>query len=203
MKFVYFWGVYYHQFLVLAKYFSILSNPFLSLFLKGLLLKRNSLYFIISQYNFYYAIVIVKYSSILYFSSLLDIVVIDYPNRLTNRFELNYAFWNNLFNFRFYIKIFIASITPVLSLSSFYASSSWLEREAWDMYGIKFLLHKNLRRILTDYGFQGYPLRKDFPLIGFTELRFDDLYQSIFVEPVEATQKFRFFKFDSPWSTWQ
>jgi len=66
------------------------------------------------------------------------------------------------------------------------------------MYGIKFLLHKNLRRILTDYGFQGYPLRKDFPLIGFTELRFDDLYQSIFVEPVEATQKFRFFKFESP-----
>jgi len=73
-----------------------------------------------------------------------------------------------------------------------------LEREAWDMFGIKFLLHKNLRRILTDYGFQGYPLRKDFPLIGFTELRFDDLYQSIFVEPVEATQKFRFFKFDNP-----
>jgi len=92
----------------------------------------------------------------------------------------------------------VGAITPVLSLSSFYSSSSWLEREAWDMFGIKFLLHKNLRRILTDYGFQGYPLRKDFPLIGFTELRFDDLYQSIFVEPVEATQKFRFFKFDSP-----
>jgi len=68
------------------------------------------------------------------------------------------------------------------------------------MFGIEFLLHKNLRRILTDYGFQGYPLRKDFPLIGFTELRFDDLYQSIFVEPVESTQKFRFFKFESPWN---
>jgi len=66
------------------------------------------------------------------------------------------------------------------------------------MFGIKFLLHKNLRRILTDYGFQGYPLRKDFPLIGFTELRFDDLQQSIFIEPVESTQKFRFFKFESP-----
>jgi NADH-quinone oxidoreductase subunit C len=66
------------------------------------------------------------------------------------------------------------------------------------MYGIKFLLHQNLRRILTDYGFQGYPLRKDFPLIGFMELRYDDLYQSIFVEPVESTQNFRFFKFDNP-----
>jgi len=66
------------------------------------------------------------------------------------------------------------------------------------MYGIKFMLHPNLRRILTDYGFQGYPLRKDFPLIGFTEIRYDDLYQSIFVEPVEAMQNFRFFKFDNP-----
>lgn len=68
------------------------------------------------------------------------------------------------------------------------------------MFGIKFLLHKNLRRILTDYGFQGHPLRKDFPLIGYAELRFDDLYQSIFIEPVEATQKFRFFRFDTVWS---
>jgi len=66
------------------------------------------------------------------------------------------------------------------------------------MFGIKFLFHKNLKRILTDYGFQSYPLRKNFPLIGFVELRYDDLYQSIFLEPVEATQKFRFFKFESP-----
>lgn len=68
----------------------------------------------------------------------------------------------------------------------------------WDMYGIKFLFHSNLRRILTDYGFQGHPLRKDFPLIGFIELRYDDLYQSIFVEPVESSQNFRFFQFDNP-----
>lgn len=66
------------------------------------------------------------------------------------------------------------------------------------MFGIKFLLHPNLRRILTDYGFQGYPLRKDFPLIGFIELRYDDLYQAIFVEPVESSQNFRFFRFDNP-----
>lgn len=71
------------------------------------------------------------------------------------------------------------------------------------MYGIKFLLHQNLRRILTDYGFQGYPLRKDFPLIGFIELRYDDTYQSIFIEPVESSQNFRFFKFDNPWNNWK
>jgi len=202
MKQIYFWGVWYHQFLVLAKYYTLLSNPFLAKFIRGFILKAYSLYFIINSYYFYFVIIILKYNSILFLSSLLDIIVVDYPNRLTHRFEMIYSFWNNLFNFRFYIKFFIGSVTPILSLSSFYASSSWLEREAWDMYGIKFLLHKNLRRILTDYGFQGYPLRKDFPLIGFTELRFDDLYQSIFVEPVEATQKFRFFKFESPWSSW-
>jgi len=184
--------------LVLAKYFCILSNPLLNSFLKGFVLKQNSLYLVISQYYLYYVIVILKHNTILYLSSLLDIVVADYPNKLYHRFELTYAFWNNLFSFRFYLKLFIGVVTPVLSLSSFYSSSSWLEREAWDMFGIKFLLHQNLRRILTDYGFQGYPLRKDFPLIGFTELRFDDLYQSIFVEPVESTQRFRFFKFESP-----
>jgi len=74
-----------------------------------------------------------------------------------------------------------------------------LEREIWDMFGIKFLLNNDLRRILTDYGFQGHPLRKNFPLIGFVELRYDDLFQSILIEPVEVTQKFRFFRFENPW----
>lgn len=70
------------------------------------------------------------------------------------------------------------------------------------MFGLRFLFHKNLRRILTDYGFKGYPLRKDFPLIGFIELRYEDLYQSIFIEPVELSQVFRFFRFQNPWSNW-
>jgi NADH:ubiquinone oxidoreductase subunit C len=87
---------------------------------------------------------------------------------------------------------------PILSIKFFFSSASWLEREAWDLYGVKFLLHLDLRRILTDYGFQGHPFRKDFPLIGFVELRYDDLFQSIVIEPVELSQKFRFFKFENP-----
>ena len=202
MKTLYSWGVWHYQFLTLVKYYSLLANPFLKKFLNGLILKSNSLYFIINSYYLYYVIIILKYDSVFFLSSLVDLVAIDYPTRLLNRFELVYSFWNNLFNFRFFIKLFVSAVKPVLSINSFYSSSSWLEREVWDMFGIKFLLHKNLRRILTDYGFQGHPLRKDFPLIGFIELRYDDLYQSIFVEPVESTQNFRFFKFESPWSSW-
>jgi NADH:ubiquinone oxidoreductase subunit C len=116
---------------------------------------------------------------------------------------LIYVFWNLKFNTHIYIKTFTNIITPIISIESIYLSSSWLEREVWDMYGVKFLLHKNLRRILTDYGFHGYPMRKEFPLTGFIEIRYDDLYQSILVEPVEITQTFRYFKFYNPWNNWK
>lgn len=78
------------------------------------------------------------------------------------------------------------SFYPVLSISNFFSSGLWLEREIWDMFGVKFLLNSDLRRILTDYGFQGHPLRKNFPLIGFVELRYDDLFQSILIEPLKS-----------------
>jgi NADH-quinone oxidoreductase subunit C len=84
-------------------------------------------------------------------------------------------------------------------MNSFFSSSSWMEREAWDMFGVKFLLHNDLRRILTDYGFYGHPLRKDFPLLGFIELRFSDLLQSICSEPITSAQGMRVFAFRNPW----
>jgi NADH:ubiquinone oxidoreductase subunit C len=189
--------------LFLNKYFVIYICKIIPLFLKSFLLKSNSIYIIINSSFLHYCIMFLKFNIVTSLSSLLDIIIVDYPTRLENRFELIYAFWNNKNNFRFFIKTFTNSVTPILSISSFFSSSSWLEREAMDMFGIKFLLHNDLRRILTDYGFQGYPLCKDFPLSGFIELRYDDLFQSIFSEPVEFSQKFRFFKFDNPWSKWK
>jgi NADH-quinone oxidoreductase subunit C len=87
----------------------------------------------------------------------------------------------------------------VSSANFLYKSSGWLEREVWDLFGIFFVEHPDLRRILTDYGFQGFPLRKDFPLSGYTELRYDDESKSIVYEPIELAQEFRFFQFESPW----
>lgn len=88
-------------------------------------------------------------------------------------------------------------------MTPLYPSANWLEREIWDFYGVKFLFHPDLRRILTDYGFRGHPLRKDFPLVGFLELRYDDSYRSIVLEPVELSQDFRFFKFYNPWASYK
>jgi len=124
VKQIYFWGVLYIQFLILVKYYASILNNFLTTFVNGLILKSNSLYFVINSYYFYFIIVIAKYNSILFLSSLLDIIIIDYPNKLINRFVIIYAFWNNLFNFRLYIRFLISSLMPVLSLSSFFSSSS-------------------------------------------------------------------------------
>lgn len=122
MKLVYRADISYYQFLILAKYYSLLANPFLNNFIKGFLLKANNLTIIINLHFLYYVIIILKHNSILSLNSLLDLVIVDYPNRLTSRFEIIYTFWNNIFNFRFYIKSFVGALTPILSLSSFYSS---------------------------------------------------------------------------------
>ena len=134
---------------------------------------------------------------------LTDIVVVDNPNSLDCRFTINYFLLSYVYNHRMVIRTFTNIVKGVRSLTYYYNSANWLEREAWDMYGVKFLLHPDLRRILTDYGFQGHPLRKDFPLIGFTELRYDDGFKSICVEPVEMTQDYRVYKFNNGWINWK
>jgi NADH:ubiquinone oxidoreductase subunit C len=106
---------------------------------------------------------------------------------------------NKIYNYRIIILLFNDGFNPIISLSNIFSSSNWLEREAWDMFGIKFLFHPNLRRILTDYNFKGHPLRKDFPIIGYVELIYNDSIQSIQVVPVEITQSLRFFEFLNPW----
>jgi len=115
------------------------------------------------------------------------------------RFEFTYLFVSTIFNYRIYLRGFVSSFESLKSLSFFYSSLLWLEREVWDMFGIFIIDHIDLRRILTDYGFLGHPFRKDFPLTGYVELRYDETNKYIVVEPIELSQEFRFFKFDNPW----
>jgi NADH/F420H2 dehydrogenase subunit C len=129
---------------------------------------------------------------------LSDITIIDYPNRL-NRFEVVYNFLSIKRNFRIILKVHANEFVAVESLNKIYNSSNWLERECWDMFGVFFKNHLDLRRIITDYGFEGFPLRKDFPLNGYLEVRYDEGLKRVVYEPLELTQEFRFFDFKSPW----
>ena len=129
---------------------------------------------------------------------LMDVTAVDYPTRIT-RFEIVYNFLSVKFNSRIRIKSCVDEITPVSSVTEVFSCAAWWEREIWDMFGIFFSDHPDLRRILTDYGFQGHPLRKDFPLTGYVEVRYDDSEKRVITEPVELTQEFRFFDFASPW----
>jgi NADH/F420H2 dehydrogenase subunit C len=139
-----------------------------------------------------------KDTTLVQYKQLLDIVGVDYPEK-RNRFELNYLLLSTKYNKRMTIKIEFNEIYPVDTVTKIYNSAGWYEREIWDLLGIYFSKHPDLRRILTDYGFQGHPLRKDFPLIGYEELRYDNVVKNIVSEPVEMSQKFRFFNFNNPW----
>ena len=132
------------------------------------------------------------------FTMLVDICGADYPER-DQRFEVIYHLLSVQHNMRLRLKIAIGEEEFVPSLSDIWSSAGWYERECWDMYGIFFSGHSDLRRILTDYGFTGHPLRKDFPLTGYVELRYDDEAQRVVSEPVSLQQEFRDFDFLSPW----
>ena len=132
------------------------------------------------------------------FSTLVDITAIDYPSR-EKRFEVVYHFLSMYSNQRIRIKASIHEDEVVPSITSVHKSADWFEREVFDMYGIMFSGHPDLRRILTDYGFRGYPLRKDFPTTGYTELRYDEVEKRVVYEPVSLVQEYRQFDFMSPW----
>ncbi len=132
------------------------------------------------------------------FKMLLDICGADYPER-ENRFEVVYHFLSLEHNMRLRLKIIVGVEDLVPSVTDIWSSAGWYERECWDMYGVFFTGHPDLRRILTDYGFNGHPLRKDFPLTGYIEMRYDDEIQRVISEPVQLQQEFRDFDFLSPW----
>jgi len=132
------------------------------------------------------------------FEQLIDVCGVDYPDR-PQRFEVVYALLSVSLNRRLRVKVATDEDTPVPSAVPVYPSANWFERETWDMYGIFFSEHPDLRRILTDYGFDGHPMRKDFPLTGYVELRYDPDQRRVVYEPVKLTQDFRTFDFTSPW----
>ena len=132
------------------------------------------------------------------FKILLDVCGVDYPER-PERFDVVYHLLSLTQNARIRVKVTTDEDTPVPSVTSVFNAANWWEREAWDLYGIFFAEHPDLRRILTDYGFEGHPLRKDFPLTGYVEVRYDEVQKRVVYEPVNLTQEYRNFDFLSPW----
>jgi len=146
------------------------------------------------------------YSTILYlktndkcrFKQLIDITAVDYPEK-EKRFKIVYLLLSHENNLRILININIDEKLHVPSITKIFPSANWMEREVFDMYGISFKDHPDLRRILTDYGFKGHPLRKDFPLTGHTEVRYSEEHKKVVYEPVKLDQEYRNFDFESPW----
>ena len=132
------------------------------------------------------------------FRQLIDIAGVDYPEK-DERFQLVYLFLSHENNIRIKILIKLQPNHSISSLTKIFPSANWMEREVFDMYGIKFKNHPDLRRILTDYGFKGHPLRKDFPLTGFNEVRYSEKEKKVVYEPVKLEQNYRNFDFESPW----
>ena len=132
------------------------------------------------------------------FIAFLDVCGVDFPER-EERFEVVYHFLSPQLNQRVRVKLGVDDETPVPSITEVFAGANWFEREAYDLYGILFAGHPDLRRILTDYGFDGHPLRKDFPLTGFVEVRYDEERKRVVYEPVKLAQEWRSFDYLSPW----
>ena len=136
------------------------------------------------------------------FNQLSDLTAVDYPDR-PERFEMVYQLLSMTNNMRLRILVAVAEGSAVPSITSIFSAADWAEREVWDMFGIFFAGHPDLRRLLTDYGFEGHPLRKDFPLTGHVEVRYDDTLRRVVNEPVQLVQEFRDFDFLSPWEGMQ
>ena len=132
------------------------------------------------------------------FKQLIDITAVDYPKR-ENRFKIIYLMLSHEYNLRITVNLFVDENVLIPSIVKIFPSANWMEREVFDMYGISFKDHPDLRRILTNYGFKGHPLRKDFPLSGHTEVRYSESKKKVVTEPVKLDQEYRNFDFESPW----
>jgi len=161
-------------------------------------IKYNQLYIEIDKEDLIEVTLFLKTNKDTKFRQLIDITVVDYPEK-TQRFKIVYLFLSHEFNQRIILSYIITEKELIPSLTSVFPSANWMEREVFDMYGVNFVDHPDLRRILTDYGFEGHPLRKDFPLTGHTEVRFSEEKKKVINEPVKLEQNYRNFDYQSPW----
>ena len=160
--------------------------------------KHNQIYLNIESDDLLEVILFLKNNIETKFKQLIDITAVDYPEK-EKRFKLVYLFLSHEINSRIIVDFFVNENEIVSSLTSIFPSANWMEREVFDMYGIKFKDHPDLRRILTDYNFEGHPLRKDFPLTGHNEVRYSEDNKKVIYEPVKLEQNYRNFDFESPW----
>jgi NADH-quinone oxidoreductase subunit C len=161
-------------------------------------INHNQLYLNIDSDDLIEVCLFLKSNKDTKFRQLIDITIVDYPEN-PQRFKVVYLFLSHEFNQRLILTYMINENEVITSLTSIYPSANWMEREAFDMYGVKFKDHPDLRRILTDYEFEGHPLRKDFPLTGHTEVRYSESKKKVIKEPVKLEQNYRNFDFESPW----
>lgn len=173
----------------------LLSFPGLN---RVLLSKQNVMVVEVCAEDLYNLIFCLSKNQQLRFDSLLDIWGVDYIGT-TSRFEINYLLVSTSNQMRIMVRTYVSENHGLKSITPLFKSAAWLEREVWDMYGVLFFENSDLRRILTDYGFEGHPLRKDFPLSGFSEIRYDDGDKRVVYEPLEVSQEYRSFSFKNPW----
>jgi len=173
-------------------------NSELATKIKKSVIRHNQLYINIDSKDLIDVTLFIKSNENTKFRQLIDITVVDYPEN-TQRFKVVYLFLSHEFNQRIILSYLISENEVIPSLTSVYPAANWMEREVFDMYGVKFKDHPDLRRILTDYGFEGHPLRKDFPLTGHTEVRYSEEQKKVVKEPVKLEQNYRNFDYESPW----
>ena len=181
----------------LTKLEKLVNSELSSKILKSII-ENNELLIEINENDLVDVIQFLKANENCKFKQLIDIAGVDYPDE-EKRFKLIYLFLSHEHNHRIKILVHLEANQVINSITKIFPSANWMEREVFDMYGIKFKNHPDLRRILTDYGFKGHPLRKDFPLTGFNEVRYSEKEKKVVYEPVKLEQNYRNFDFESPW----
>jgi len=161
-------------------------------------IRHKQLYLNIDSEDLISVVLFLKNNKDTKFRQLIDITSVDYPEKV-KRFKMVYLFLSHEFNQRILVNYSINENELIPSLTKIFPAANWMEREVFDMYGVKFKDHPDLRRILTDYGFEGHPLRKDFPLTGHTEVRYSEEQKKVIIEPVKLEQNYRNFDYESPW----